>query len=491
MAEQAHPPRRLQTTKQEVLAAYIFLAYDHDDATAVSKVRDSLRRAGIQVWWDQSIREGDVVDAVEQAIGQSACVVPIWTSNSRKSTWVRDEVRVAQELGRPLCAARLERVSPPVGYGQSKLYDLYPWNGQSTRHLREFTQALRAIVSDWASQSEPVLTLSSKKTLHFPCFVHSVSSHETFLRPEIAARALQLVNTDAALVSAYDLARDTTRQLSRNAARLAQSKAILFLDSGNYEASRKADTRWTESRFQKTLPKVRADLVFSFDRVHAPANQRVLVRETVAAWARLSGSADATAIPVLHLPRSRAGTTRTDSAPSLAADIVQRTGARLIAIPERELGDGVIARARTVWELRKALNSLPGPRRFIHLLGTGNPLSFAIFAAVGADSFDGLEWCRTVADEETMFLFHTHQFDFFQYQAARSPDPIIRASAQDNAVSYTFRIALHNLGVLTHWGRLVRTAAGDRTLDRLLAHMLPKGAFEQLASSVPEVFSRI
>jgi TIR domain len=490
MTEQQHASRRQRAAKQP-LTGYIFLAYDHDDVVAVAKLRDAIRRAGIPVWWDQSIREGDIVDAVETAIQESACVVPIWTTNSKKSTWVRDEIRVALEIGRPICAARLDRTSPPVGYGQSKSYDLYPWNGQSTNHLKEFTRALRAIVSDWASQSEPVLTLSSRKTLHFPCFVHSVSSHETFLRPEVAARTLGLLSTDAALVSAYDVARDKTRQLAYNAERIAVSTTVLFLDSGNYEASRKADVSWSESRFQRMLPRVHADLIFSFDSVDAPSNERLLVRNTVAAWARLSERTDATAIPVLHLPRSKAGTFRTESASTLASDIVQRTGARILAIPERELGDGVISRAKGVWALRKALNALPGPRRLIHLLGTGNPLSFAIFAAVGADSFDGLEWCRTVADEETMFLFHTQQFDFFQYQTARSADPIVRASAGDHAISYNVRIALHNLGVLTNWGRTIRTATADRTLDRLLAQMLPRGAFEQLASNVPEVFSRI
>src|SRR5262245_2709076 len=150
--------------------------------------------------------------------------------------------------------------------------------------------------------------------------------------------------------------------------------------------------------------------------------------------------------PLVHLPRSRAGVTRAQSAPGLVSEVAHRTGARLVAIPERELGDGIIAKAKAVWTIRRALDQVPGPRRFLHLLGTGNPLSFAIFSAVGANSFDGLEWCRTVADEETMFLFHAQQFDFFQYQTARSAYPIVRASAYDQAVNYNVRIALHNLG---------------------------------------------
>lgn len=90
-----------------------------------------------------------------------------------------------------------------------------------------------------------------------------------------------------------------------------------------------------------------------------------------------------------------------------------------------------------------------------------------------------------------MFLFHPQQFDFFQYQAARSSEPVVRASADDPALNYNFRIALHNLDVLTNWVDRVRKEASARTLDRFLAQVLPAGAFEQLASQIPEIFSRV
>jgi len=83
-----------------------------------------------------------------------------------------------------------------------------------------------------------------------------------------------------------------------------------------------------------------------------------------------------------------------------------------IAVPERELGEGICKKADTVIKIREKLNTI-GRYQPIHILGTGNPLSILILAAAGADLFDGLEWCRTVADRDTGFLFHHQQFEFF------------------------------------------------------------------------------
>jgi hypothetical protein len=36
----------------------------------------------------------------------------------------------------------------------------------------------------------------------------------------------------------------------------------------------------------------------------------------------------------------------------------------------------------------------------------GNPWSIAVLTAAGADSFDGLEWCRVTVDRRTAQLHH-------------------------------------------------------------------------------------
>lgn len=327
---------------------HVFVAYDHDDTERVVRLRDALVAAGLPIWWDQSIGHGDVIDAIEAAIRQSACVMPVWTAKSVKSRWVRDELRVAEEAGRSVCAVRLEAVSPPVGLGQSRAYDLFPLRGQKTPHFRDLVRTLSATIRAFASEAEPAIHLKSRKILQLPCFVRSVSSHETFLRPDVALRALQVMKTDAALVSAYDIAADSSDRVLRESNRLTRTGTILFLDSGNYEASRKSDSAWSARRFEKTIRHSRADLIFCFDNVHADSDQRILLRDTVTAYRRLTDLTDTTAIPVLHLPRSRAGRIKVESAPILAQEIMAETGARILAIPERELGDGLFARARVI-----------------------------------------------------------------------------------------------------------------------------------------------
>ena len=68
-------------------------------------------------------------------------------------------------------------------------------------------------------------------------------------------------------------------------------------------------------------------------------------------------------------------------------------------------------------KIREALNELYFYQP-VHVLGTGNPASIALLAAAGADTFDGLEWSRYVADGETKNLHHFQHYDLFKWQDA-------------------------------------------------------------------------
>jgi hypothetical protein len=261
------------------------------------------------------------------------------------------------------------------------------------------------------------------------------------------------------------------------------------LDSGNYEASRKADESWSERKFMRAVAGVRLDAAFSFDRPNGSVNERARIEAAITAQRRLAGAIGTNAIPIVHLPKRKSGQIRHEAAPSMVARVAADCSSRFVAIPERELGSGLVARAQNVWAARQALDSL-APGIGLHLLGTGNPLSMAILATVGANSFDGLEWCRTAADDETMLLYHSQQFDFFAYQAARSDNPLVRAAASSGSADYSVRVAVHNLAVMSTWIDTIRRAHRDRTLDRLLSSMLPKGAVDHLVAAVPAAFSR-
>ena len=146
----------------------------------------------------------------------------------------------------------------------------------------------------------------------------------------------------------------------------------------------------------------------------------------------------------------------------------------MLAIPERELGDGLLERAKTVRDIRKALNTL-GKYYPLHLLGTGNPISMIALAAAGADVFDGLEWCRTVADYHTGALFHFQHFDCFkQTYLHRVQDQKIRLIVENTNASYTMKTLSYNVDFFEDW-------------TRTMQNMIHSGQVETLLRSVPSI----
>lgn len=212
------------------------------------------------------------------------------------------------------------------------------------------------------------------------------------------------------------------------------------------------------------------------------------MKEIIVAIARDAKATAMLIIPIVHAPRKRDGDYDLEHIPLIIHELADRLGPPLIAIPERELGPGLISSARTVRRIREALDTLPFYQP-IHLLGTGNPWSIAILAAAGADSFDGLGWCRVVADAMTCKLYHFQQFDFFAYQARVATSPVTAAAMDDELVDFAGKVAFHNLDVLTEFaGKLQRDAAGNK-LEALVRELLGKENATQLVTQMPDLFS--
>jgi len=125
--------------------------------------------------------------------------------------------------------------------------------------------------------------------------------------------------------------------------------------------------------------------------------------------------------------------------PTLCAAVAAKTSVPILAVPERRLGQGILERARTIKTIR-ALDRYV----VLHLLGTGNPISIAMYSAMGADSFDGLEWCQTVVDHDTGLLYHLSQADFFAGQTEWG---------DDEQLSFQARTLAHNLEFFSYWMR--------------------------------------
>ena len=311
------------------------------------------------------------------------------------------------------------------------------------------------------------LTIGTR-SLPLPVYFPSISSVKTALYPQ---EYLQLLSSLAALnsqflVSAFDLADlDKPQSAQQALASARQAGIVTLMDSGNYESFWKdAQANWKQADFHKILADFPCDLAFGFDEQQPPANTDDHVALIVERWqADQAAAGDCQIIPIIHASANEL--------PALCTAVATKTGVTMLAVPERKLGNGVLERARAVKAIREALNE-PGRYVVLHLLGTGNPISIALYSVMGADSFDGLEWCQTVVDHESGLLYHLSQADFFAGQTAWG---------DDGKLSFQARTLAHNLEFFSDWMRRLRDAVSQDRLSEFCRSNLPPRASHHVA----------
>jgi hypothetical protein len=306
------------------------------------------------------------------------------------------------------------------------------------------------------------------RPLPLPAYFPSISSVKTALRPQMYLQLLSSMSglNHQLLVSAFDLASVEDRGLAQRVLESARKAGVVALmDSGNYESFWKdAQATWKQGDFHKILAAFPCDLAFAFDEQQPPANLGDHVALIDDRWRQDQAAAGkCQIIPIIH---GAAG-----DLPALCAEVAARTGVSLLAVPERRLGDGVLERAQAVKSIRTTLNGL-GRYVALHLLGTGNPISIALYSAVGADSFDGLEWCQTVVDHESALLYHLSQADFFSGQTTWG---------DDEKLSFQARTLAHNLEFFSDWMRRLRDAVHQDRLPEFCQANFPSRAFRHIA----------
>jgi len=280
-----------------------------------------------------------------------------------------------------------------------------------------------------------------------PAFFPSISTIKTALSPAQYLATLHSLRAlkKQLLVSAFDLSRsDDGDELAQCLVTAEKMGVAVLMDSGNYESYWKDEqASWKQSDFHDVLKRFTCTFAFGFDEQNPPVDENAHVKLLIERW-RLDQSAAGKCmiVPIVH------GTAET--LPNLCARIAQETQVPMIAVAERRLGDGVFERTRSVMALREKLNDT-GRYVGLHLLGTGNPTSIALYSWAGADSFDGLEWCQTVVDHETGLLFHLSQSDFFRKQTAWG----------DEDISFHSRTLAHNLTFYADWMQRLRQAVYD------------------------------
>ncbi|MFC7736512.1 toll/interleukin-1 receptor domain-containing protein [Roseomonas sp. GCM10028921] len=439
------------------------------------------------VWWDRDI-VGPFAEAIEREASSTTCCVPIWSKNARGNPNVGDELRLARESGRPIIPVRIDDSQPPYGYGDLSSVDLRGWSGETDHPgIRQLVHRISLLVSPRRRPTRPESLASGR--LELPALFLSVSSYETRLPPLDALRALRLFGADALLVSAYDLAvARRSDEMVEELALFREQGGFVLVDSGNYEAYRMQDKDWCPAQLAEALSGVPRDWLCSFDVMTPPSDPSEAIECVVAAVGRDQTQSGTEVVPIIHAGKTCDGNHDPSGLPAVIRAVAEHLAPPMIAVPERELGPGIIERARTVRRIRAELDSLPIYQP-LHLLGTGNPWSIAVLAAAGADSFDGLEWCRIAVDAKTGTLHHIQHFDFFAWQASSALSPITQAAVGDARVDYTGKVAFHNLEYFRTFCRKLREHSRSHKMEVFITGLLGSDNKDELTRQMPELFA--
>ena len=228
-------------------------------------------------------------------------------------------------------------------------------------------------------------------------------------------------------------------------------------------------------------------MAFCYDDFSPPKDINEVVQMAVRAVERDAKLTSKPMLPIVHLPQHADGDHQIDDAPDAILRVAEILRPLMIAIPERELGAGIFERTRTMRKIREALGTLRTYQP-VHILGTGNPKTIALLAAAGADSFDGLEWCRFVVDGVTATLHHFQHYEFFRWQDALSGvSSITQAAAKDEAIGYAAKAIFHNLDFYSSWLEKLRIALkSERRLVEFMTNLLPRN-MDDARSALPDV----
>lgn len=124
----------------------VFLSYARADQSFAQKLIAALEAEGFRVWWDGLISGGhEFSEKIEQALSDADAVVVLWSEQSKKSQWVRDEAGYARDHNR-LVPVSIDGSEAPLGFRQLNRVNLKRWNGKANApEFRSLCQSLSAV----------------------------------------------------------------------------------------------------------------------------------------------------------------------------------------------------------------------------------------------------------------------------------------------------------------------------------------------------------
>lgn len=105
----------------------VFFSYSRVDKKHARPIISAIEKAGYKVWWDGMLEGGtSYLETTEEALESAKAVVVLWSKNSVKSHWVRDEAMSGRARER-LLPISLDGTIPPLGFRQVQLVDFTDW----------------------------------------------------------------------------------------------------------------------------------------------------------------------------------------------------------------------------------------------------------------------------------------------------------------------------------------------------------------------------
>lgn len=290
-----------------------------------------------------------------------------------------------------------------------------------------------------------------KQRINLPLFSPSISSVKTNFRPIDYLKLIEASSYPNFLISAYDIFNqnesDKIEMIDLLNSMKKEGKLIL-LDSGNYESYWHRDNNWTIDKYNEILKNDFCSFCFSFDcqKIEDIDKEQLIKIATENAIANQTVT-NGTIVPIIHA--------KLEDLEYVCCNVTKILTPKIIAIPERLLGSGIIARVKKLQQIRASLNEL-GYYTPIHLLGTGNPFSLLLFAYAGADTFDGLEWCQTCIDENTFQVYHFQLRDLFNN------------SDMSSIKNYEIATLFSNLQAYQNINKLIQTGFNDNNIVSII-----------------------
>ena len=309
--------------------------------------------------------------------------------------------------------------------------------------------------------------------LPLPCFFPSISTIKTNLPPLEYLKILTALKYPLLLISAYDLYHCNSNQLNAIKKLLEHAinnKQIVLIDSGNYESYWKNDKTWSIEKYREILKSIPHQIAFCYDVFEWGIGLQEIINNIEDEVVKSQSFSHGTIVPILHLTKKLL--------PKIITKLADRLNPLFIAIPERELGDGMLERATNVFKIRKELNK-KSQYYPLHLLGTGNPLSILIYSICGADSFDGLEWCQTTVNRDTGLVYHFQQREFFKLDSKLQ---------KISGLPYSQLTLVHNLKFYNKWMNKINKGFLNNNMIEIVDSYLPNRMVVLLKEKLPEVF---